>query len=144
MDIKKLYLELCDDRAMLIEKQEQIEELITVATNTTMPLGEEKTYTIGGSKDRIGKVMDKVMDLEKEITRLHARYQDKQAELILTIAKTNSATRKIIALDHYVRHKSLTAIAKRYGITVNGVCKSLKNTREELFCINFVQKPIKT
>ena len=140
MDIKKIYIDLCDDRAKIAEKQEKIEELLTVATNTTMPLGEEKTYTIGGSKDRIGTVMDKVMDLEKEIAILRTKYHDKQAVLVLNLSKISNVSRKQVAIDHFIRMKSLTQIASKANITQRGVCKSLSTTRAELLCINPLQK----
>lgn len=140
MDIKKMYLDLCDEKQDILDKQEQIEELLTAATNTTMPLGEEKTYTIGGSKDRVGKIMDKVMDLEKEISRMRYRYNLKKTTMILGISHIESKNRKITAIDHYIRNRSLNQIAKNRKITQNAVCKSIAEARKELFLHEYCEK----
>ena len=51
---------------------------------------------------------------------------------VLNIAKVNSESRKSIALEKYCRNKSLSDIAKKYGITRRAVSKSIKITKSEL------------
>lgn len=140
MDINEMYRDMCYTDREIRDKAEKIAELLTLATNTTMPLSQDKVYTIGGNKDRIGTIMDKVIDLEAEIAVLRTHKRLKQVKTIISLSMVESNKRKQIAVDKYIRNRSLNQIAKNRNITQNGVCKSLRDTRIELcgkdFCKN--------
>lgn len=144
MDINRVYKQLCYEQSVINDKKEQIAELLTVATNTTMPLSDDKTYTIGGNKDLVGTVMDKVIDLERELSVLIGKINLKKCIMVANIAMLDSPNRKTVAVEKYVHNKSLNQIAKSQDITQNGVCKLLKDTRMELLCKNFPKTEEKT
>lgn len=133
MDINMMYYDVTARKKMISEKKEKIAELLTAATNTTIAMTQDKTYTIGGSKDRIGSIMDKVMDIENEIEQQYEEYILSKVVLISAIGLISTKSRKDIAIEKYIRNQSLNNIAKKHGISQNAVCKSLKSTRIELF-----------
>lgn len=133
MDINMMYYDVTARKKMISEKKEKIAELLTAATNTTIAMTQDKTYTIGGSKDRIGSIMDKVMDIESEIEQQYEEYMLSKAILISAIGLISTKSRKDIAIEKYIRNRSLNNIAKKHEISQNAVCKSLKATRIELF-----------
>lgn len=115
MNIRGFYDEINDCENYIRRKKEKIEELRTSAENITVSLSQDKTFTIGGAKDRVGGIMDKVMDLELEIKGLEAGLEPNYVFMILNFSKLNDTERQVM-VDKYCRHMSSCDIASRMGI----------------------------
>lgn len=94
----------------------QTEELRTAAANTTMALTPNRTFTVGGSKDRIGSIMDKVIDMEAEVRFKAIENEHNHAIMCLYFSKLTEMER-IDLRDRYCKHKMPYQIAAEMGIT---------------------------
>lgn len=109
----------CDDRinAMLAE----VDGLYAMITKIT-PTLKQDIVTGGGSQDKIGEAVAKIVDLKEEINREIDRFVDLKREAAAMLNKLENHLYYIILHRRYMQHETLEEIAADMHYTYRWVC----------------------
>lgn len=112
-------IERCDARinAMLGE----VDGLYAMVTKIT-PTLKQDIVTGGGSQDKIGDAVAKIVDLKNEINREIDRFVNMKREVVAMLDKLENHLYYIILHRRYVQHESLEQIAADMHYTYRWVC----------------------
>lgn len=118
---KKYLLQIgcCDERinAMI----EEIDGLYAMITKIT-PTLKQDIVTGGGSQDKIGEAVAKIVDLKEELNREIDRFVDMKREVAAMLDKLENHLFYIILHRRYMLHESLEQIAADMHYTYRWVC----------------------
>lgn len=114
-----LQVKLCD--AHINNKLEELAHLKALATKITTTLKQDNVSG-GGFGDKVGDVVARIVDMEKEIDRAIDVYVDKKKEVKAVIEKVTDPDQLNVLLKCYILHESLEQIACEMGFTYRNVC----------------------
>lgn len=109
----------CDARinAMLAE----VDGLYAMVTKIT-PTLKQDVVTGGGSQDKIGDAVAKIVDLKDEINREIDRFVDMKREALAMLDKMENHLYYIILHRRYMQHEALEQIAADMHYTYRWIC----------------------
>lgn len=109
----------CDERinAMLVE----VDNLYDMVTKIT-PTLKQDVVTGGGSQDKIGDAVSKIVDLKNEINRRIDYYVDLKREASALLDKVENHLYYIILYRRYILCESFEFIAAELNYTYRWVC----------------------
>lgn len=109
----------CDDRInSMLAEVDSLYEMVTKITPTL----KQDIVTGGGSQDKIGDAVAKIVDLKDEINREIDRYVDMKREAAALLDKLENHLFYIILHRRYILHESLEQIAASEHYTYRWVC----------------------
>ena len=106
----------------IANKQMELESLKALVTSITPTLKEVNVQS-GGSQDRLGDTMAKILDLQNEINRDIDKYVDRKLEAIRLINKLEDDVSINILIQRYVNYKRWDEIAESLHYTRQGIFK---------------------
>jgi len=109
----------CDER--INSMLEEVDNLYAMVTKIT-PTLKQDVVTGGGSQDKIGDAVSKIVDLKDEINREIDRYVDMKREAAALLDKLENHLFYIILHRRYILHESLEQIAASEHYTYRWVC----------------------
>lgn len=118
----KEYLEqiqLCDKR--INNKLEELSRLEALAFKVTSSLKQVAVFG-GGSQDKVGDAVSRIVDLQKEINDEIDKFCDTKAEVRALIDKVKDPDQLDVLSKKYLLYESLEQIACEMGFTYRNVC----------------------
>lgn len=106
-------------------------QLKTLATNITISNTSDRVQT-SGDKDRVGSIVAKLMDTQKETARLINDFIDKRDEIIKTIESASSVGKYDLLFKRYVQYKSLSDISDEMGYSLQHIKRLHGQALEEV------------
>lgn len=95
---------------------------------STTPKLKEDVVSGGGSQDKMGETLAKVVDLEREANV----YIDRKADMAKVVKRIENERQRKILLKHYFRGKRFWLIAHEMGLSVRTVKTHHKKALESL------------
>lgn len=109
----------CDERInSMLEEVDNLYDMVTKITPTL----KQDVVTGGGSQDKIGDAVSKIVDLKNEINRQIDYYIDLKRESAELLNKVDNHLYYIILHKRYVLGESLEQIAAEMNYTYRWVC----------------------
>lgn len=99
---------------MIANKLSEIYQLKSMALNISV-LNEEDKVQTSGSKDRIGDMVAKMVDLEKEAQEYVNTYTDLRRKVIIQIDSIPKETHYKVLFSKYIEDKTFDVIAEEMG-----------------------------
>ena len=110
--------------ALINNKLIEVEQLYALLTSISVSADEDRVQS-SGSKDKVGTIVPKIVELKGEINDLIDSYVDEKQDIIQTIEQLPGIEYNVLHRS-YVQYKNLSEIAEELGYSVAGV-KSVKN-----------------
>lgn len=107
---------------MIQNKLSEISQLKHMAKSITIAPQEVKVQT-SNDKDRMGNVVVKLVDLEKETDKLVDDYIDKRKRIIEQIDSIKDTNMYHVLSERYIMRKELSVIAVEMGYSFKQVCR---------------------
>lgn len=124
---------------MINNKQIELEQMYTLATNVTVSTDNERVQT-SGSKDKVGDTVSKIVDLQNEINNMIDEFVDKKQEIIKTIEKLSNADEYDVLHKHYIQNKNWVQIAEDMSYSYQGIHKIHNRALKEVqMILNSIQ-----
>ena len=101
------------ERAIRLKKEE-IEELRTLASSITIKTGEEPVQT-SGTSDKVGNIVAKIVDLQRELEDSASAYLDKRAECIALLDKIQDIDEREVLYRRYVQDMKWEEVGNAMG-----------------------------
>lgn len=122
MDTKQ-YLQQIERLDLMIQnKLSEIEHLKHMSTSiTTTP--KDVNVKISSEKDRMGNMVAKLIDLEKDTEKLVNEYIDKRKKIIEQIDSIEDTNMYHVLSEKYILIKDLNVIAVEMGYSFKQVCR---------------------
>lgn len=120
---------------MIKNKLTELSQLKEITYGLSAMPNEERVQTTPNF-DKIGTVVAKIIDMEKEIDILVDVFVDLKKEVYQKISMLKSSRHKYILIQKYIKHKSIYAIAEELKMTDRGCKKAHKRALEEFDKIN--------
>lgn len=95
-------------------------QLKTLATNITVSNDMDRVQT-SGDKDRIGSIVSKLIDVQKETANLVDEYIDQRGEIIHTIESLECLNYYEVLFKKYVEYKSLSDICAEMSYSMQHI-----------------------
>lgn len=130
MDTKQYLQQIERLDKMIQNKLSDIYKLKTMACNVTVSNDSDRVQTTP-DKDRLGSMVAKITDLEKETDMLIDRFVDLKKEIMIIISMVKSERHREILSKKYLELKSIYEIAEELGITDRGCKKAHKKALDE-------------
>lgn len=127
MGFKDDYWELRNLRNSIERQKDEVCELLAAAESTTKPLNPNEGGKGASKGDRVEAIMAKVMDLESEIAEAESCYEMLNCQFVFKMAVMEKPKQKQLAVERYLRERSLHETAHILGVSKRYVCQSLKN-----------------
>lgn len=127
MGFKNDYWELRNLRNSIERRKDEVCELLAAAESTTKPLNPIEGGKGASKGDRIEAIMAKVMDLESEIAEAESAYEFMNYQFVFKMTVMEKPKQKQLAIERYLRERSLHETALVLGVSKQYVCRSLKN-----------------
>lgn len=99
---------------MISNKLSEIYQVKSMALNISV-LNEEDKVQTSGSKDRIGDMVSKMVDLEKEAQEYVNTYTDLRRKVIMQIDSMPKETHYKVLFAKYIEHKTFDVISEEMG-----------------------------
>lgn len=112
------------------QKLYELYEIKNALYGTGMSNDNERVQT-SGDKDRIGNMVSKIVDLEKEVDALIDEFVDFKKDVLEIISSLANETQKQVLFKKYFEYKSIYIIAVELGMSERGCKKSHKRALEE-------------
>lgn len=97
-------------------KQEEIEELRSLAESITVKTGEEPVQT-SGTSDKVGNIVARIVDLQREMEDSVMKYLDKRAECIGLLEKMQNIDEREVLYRRYIQDMTWEDVANAMGYT---------------------------
>ncbi len=97
-------------------KQEEIEELRSLAESITVKTGEEPVQT-SGTSDKVGNIVARIVDLQREMEDSVMKYLDKRAECIGLLEKMQNIDEREVLYRRYIQDMTWEDVANVMGYT---------------------------
>lgn len=125
MNSAKAYLqEIWHLDTLIAAKISQRKTLWELATSVGGGFGDGSSHS-GGSNDRMGKIMAKYVDLDREIADTMEKLYTRQNEAIAIFARIDERTYVKLLTKRYIEYKSWQEIADDMGYnSVRGIVKA--------------------
>ena len=130
MDTKQYLNQISRYDRMINNKLAEISQLRELAMSVSAVKNEERVQTTP-DKDRLGSMVAKITDLEKETDMLIDRFVDLKKEIMIIISMVKSERHRDILSKKYLELKSIYEIAEELGITDRGCKKAHKKALDE-------------
>ena len=99
---------------MIANKLSEIYQIKSMALNISV-LYEEDKVQASGNKDRIGDMVSKMVDLEKEAQSYVDAYTDLRRKIIIQIDSMPKETYYVVLFSKYIEDKTFDVIAEEMG-----------------------------
>ena len=103
------------ERAIRLKKEE-IEELRTLATSITVKTGEEPVQT-SGTSDKVGNIVAKIVDLQRELEDSVIVFLNKREECIAILDKMQDIDEYEVLYRRYMQDMKWEEVANVMGYT---------------------------
>ena len=128
MGFKSEYWELRTLRNTIENKKDMVAELLTAAESTTKALDPNEGGKGTNKKgDRIEALVAKIIDLEREIADTEVDFEAMNCQFVFKMAQMDKPKHKQLAVERYLRERSLAETADILGVSKRYVCQTLKN-----------------
>lgn len=107
---------------MIQNKLSEISQLKHMATSITITPKKVNVQT-SHDKDKMGSVISKLVDLEKETDELVDKYIDKRKKIIEQIDEMRDTNMYHVLSEKYIARKDLSTIAVEMGYSFKQVCR---------------------
>ena len=111
-----MYDELRELNDIIRRKQEHIDELRTMATSLSAPIG--NVHVQNSHEDRLANLMCKIIMAENELDEMIDDFADKKRKAIIEIHTLPKEDWQDIVYMHYIEFKPMEEVAKIKGISV--------------------------
>lgn len=131
MDAKEYLEQIGINLAIIKNKQDEIEQLYTLATSITAPMGTEPVQTSNIS-DKVGKFGSEIADLRKEIETEIIELQKDNMRRIQTIQKVGNELQYKVLYNHYVKGMEFNDIAEELHFAPVTISKNHTKALEKI------------
>lgn len=108
-------IEILDKRIQ--NKLSEEYQLRSLATNISVSNNYDRVQT-SGSKDRVGSIVVKIVDVQSEIKQIVSQYLETKSEVIHTIECISMLNFYEVLFKRYVEYKSLEDISEEMGYSL--------------------------
>lgn len=119
---------------MIKRKQEEIEELRNLASGMAKMGNSADRVQTSPEHDKIGEIIDKIVDLEHELSLKVERYVDAKKEIIKRIDELESMNQRNVLYMKYLKGRTFEYIAENTGNSLSTIYrlhkKAVKNLSE--------------
>lgn len=130
MEIKEYLKQVKQLDLMIQDKLSEISQFKHLATSTTIA-PKEVNVKSSGDKDRMGTIVAKIVDLEREADCLVDAFVDLKNEIYSAISMMTDTRHKYILVHKYIKYKNIYTIAQELNITDRWCKKEHKRALEE-------------
>jgi anaerobic ribonucleoside-triphosphate reductase len=109
----------CD--AHINSKIAEVEALYAMVTRIT-PAMKQDVVSGGGSEDKMGNAVARIVDLKEEINREIDTYVDMKREASMLMDKLGNSLHYQVLHKRYILHETMERIAVEMGYTYRNVC----------------------
>lgn len=112
-------------------KREEIEELRTLAESIAIKTGEEPVQT-SGTSDKVGNIVARIVDMEKELEESMLDYINKRTECIMLLDKMDINEREVL-YRRYIQDMKWDDVADAMGYSSEHVRGTLHTSALNTF-----------
>lgn len=131
MDAATYLEQIVNDDARIQAKLIEVYQLRCLVTSVTAQLGTEPVQT-SGDKDKVGKIVAKIIDLEHKINMMIDAFIDKKQERIEVIEQVEDTLLYTILHKHYVQGKKFVTIAEEEHYSEVHICNKHQEALEQV------------
>lgn len=134
-DIKKYLNQVKESDKMIDVKQKRLDELRQQSIFVRSPDYSGDKVQTSHQGDSIGKIIAKIIDLQKEINADIDRFVDLKAEIMHQIDKLQSVDERVILYAKYFEYKTISQIADEMPCCIRTVQRTHKRALKNLSLI---------
>lgn len=127
MTVKEYLLNIKKLKRAIRLKQEEIEELRTLATSITVKTGEEPVQT-SGTSDKVGNIVAKIVDLQRDMEDSMIEYLKQRAECVKLLEQMQEVDEREVLYRRYVQDMKWEEVAQAMGYSNTHVRGTLHDT----------------